>query len=170
MYPHDRRRCEWCTSPWFPSYFLFFALFLAAAGALLIHSYCIIQYCLFILIESISLSSLCIPCFLPNVFVLTCTYVYLLSIILTSGTLQRRPYSPEMMQLQHEYITTTATIISNTRAWANGTDDTAVPREIQQHGSKKSYRRRYRNWPWSHPVMLQGKCYLSSSSCTAIYS
>ena len=98
-----------------------------------------------------------------------CTYLYLLSIILTSGTLQRRPYSPEMMQLQHEY-TTTATIISDTRAWANGTDDTAFPREIQQHGSEKSYRRRYRDWPWSHPVMLQGKCYLSSSSCKAIYS
>ena len=62
------------------SYFLFFALFFAAAGALLIHSYCIIQSCLFILIESISLSSLCIPCFLPNVFVLTCTYYQLFSL------------------------------------------------------------------------------------------
>ena len=125
-------------------------------SVLLIHSYWVNQS--FFSLHSV-LSAKCI-----------CTYVYLLSIILTSGTLQRRPYSPEMMQLQHEYITTTATIISDTRAWANGTDDTAVPREIQQHGSEKSYRRRYRNWPWSHPVMLQGKCYLSSSSCTAIYS
>ena len=123
---------------------------------LLIHSYWVNQS--FFSLHSV-LSPKCI-----------CTYLYLLSIILTSGTLQTRPYSPEMMQLQHEYITTTATIISDTRAWANGTDDTAVPREIQQHGSEKSYRRRYRDWPWSHPVMLQGKCYLSSSSCTAIYS
>ena len=123
---------------------------------LLIHSYCINP--LFFSLHSV-LSAKHI-----------CTYLYLLPIILTSGTLQRRPYSPKMMQLQHEYITTTATIISDTRAWANGTDDTAVPREIQQHGSEKSYRRRYRDWPWSHPVMLQGKCYLSSSSCTAIYS
>ena len=130
--------------------------FLLHNSVLLIHSYCVYQS--FFSLHSV-LSA-------KRIF----TYVYLLSIILTSGTLQRWPYSPEMMQLQHEYITTTATIISDTRAWANGTDDTAVPREIQQHGSEKSYRRRYRDWPWSHPVMLQGKCYLSSSSCTAIYS
>ena len=36
-----------------------------------------------------------------------------------------------MQQLQHRYITTTATIISDIRAWANGTDNTAVPRDDQ---------------------------------------
>ena len=62
------------------SYFLFFALFHAPAGALLIHSYCINQCCLFILIVYISLSSLLISCFSPNVFVLTCTDYQLFSL------------------------------------------------------------------------------------------
>ena len=85
------------------SYFLFFALFFAAAGALFIHSYCINQ--LFFSLHSVL--------FAKHI----CTYLYLLPIILTSGTLQTWPYSLEMMQqLQHEYITTTATIISDTRA------------------------------------------------------
>ena len=87
------------------------------------------------------------------------TYLYL--IILTTSYYPLRNSS--IMAIQHRNCPAVTTWIHY------NSDSTTAPRDDQQHGSNKSYRRWSRDWPWSHLVMLQGKRDLSSSSSTVIY-